>query len=63
MGPVGIQQNTPTPSLQRGKTPTNECPAYDSKQFDGEAPVMLELLGITEYLFIAIALVYSSSAW
>ena len=25
------------------KTPTNECPRYDTKQSDGEAPVMLEL--------------------
>ena len=26
--------------------PANECPGYDSKQSDGEAPVMLELWGI-----------------
>ena len=27
-----------------GKTPTtNECPDYDTKQSDGEAPVMLQL--------------------
>ena len=32
-------QNTPTAS------PTNECPGYDSKQSDSEAPVMLELWG------------------
>ena len=24
-------------------TPLNECPRYDTKQSDGEAPVMLEL--------------------
>ena len=30
--------NTPTASRQRGKTP----PDYDTKQFDGEIPVMLE---------------------
>ena len=30
-------------SWQRGKTSQNECPAYDTKQFDGEASVMLEL--------------------
>ena len=31
-------------SLQRGKTPaTNEYHEYDTKQSDGEAPVMLEL--------------------
>ena len=35
--------NTPTVSLQRGKTSTNECPGYDTKQSDGEASVMLEL--------------------
>ena len=37
--------DTPTASLQRGKTslPNNECPAYDTKQSDGEVPVMLEL--------------------
>ena len=39
--------NTLTASLQRGKTPTpNECPRYDTKLSDGEAPVMLELWGI-----------------
>ena len=33
-----------TASLQRGKTPhPKECPGYDTKQFDDEAPVMLEL--------------------
>ncbi len=30
-------------SLLRGKTPTNEYPRYDTKQSDGEVPVMLEL--------------------
>ena len=41
--------HTPTASLQRGKTahpPSNECPGYDIKQSDGEAPVMLELWGM-----------------
>ena len=38
--------NTPTAPLQRGKTPTNECPDYDTKQSDGEAPVMLETWGM-----------------
>ena len=33
-----------TASLQRCKT--NECPAYDTKQSDGEVPVMLELWGM-----------------
>ena len=42
MGP----QNIPSASLQRGKTPLNECPRYDTKQSDVEAPVMLELWGM-----------------
>ena len=37
----------PTAPLQRGKTPTpNDCPGYDTKQFDGEVPVMQELWGM-----------------
>ena len=37
-------QNTQTASLQKGKTPPpNECPEYDTKQSDDEAPIMLEL--------------------
>ena len=36
-----------TASLQRGKTyPHNECPIYDTKQSDGEFPVMLEFGGV-----------------
>ena len=36
--------NTPTAPLQRGKTPpSNKCPGYDTKQSDGEVPVILEL--------------------
>ena len=34
-----------TASLQRGKTPPNECPGYNTKQSD-EASVILELWGI-----------------
>ena len=30
----------PTPPLQRGKTPTHICSGYDSKQSDGESPVL-----------------------
>ena len=30
--------NTPT-----ARPPTSECPVYDTKQSDGEVPVMLEL--------------------
>ena len=39
-------QNTPTASLQRRKVLPNEGPGYDTKQSDGEVPVMPELLGI-----------------
>ena len=36
--------NTLTAHLQRGNTPpTNKCPGYDTKQSDGEVPVMLGL--------------------
>ena len=36
-----------TASLLRGKTPhSNKCPGYDTKQSDGEVPVMLELWGM-----------------
>ena len=34
--------------------PPNECPGYDTKQSDGEIPVMLELWRNAEYLCIAI---------
>ena len=30
----------------RGVRSPNECPGYDTKQFDGEIPVMLELWGM-----------------
>ena len=30
-------------SLQRGKTTPQQFPGYDTKQFDSELPVMLEL--------------------
>ena len=36
--------NTPTVPLQKGKT--NGYPGYDTKQSDGEVPVMLELCGM-----------------
>ena len=38
-------QNTLTAPLQRGNPP-NECPAYDTKQSDGEVPAVLELWGM-----------------
>ena len=41
-----VLQNAPTTSLQRSKTPPNECPGYDTKQSDSEAPVILELWGM-----------------
>ena len=39
-------KNTLTAPLQRGKTPRNECPGYDTKQSDGEVLAMLELWGM-----------------
>ena len=42
-------QNTPTTSLQRGKTPPMSVLNYDIKQSDGEAPVMPELWGMWSY--------------
>ena len=45
----------------------DECPAYDTKQSDGEFPVMLEHWGNAEHSFIAIAprstLTRNSSTW
>ena len=38
-------KNTPTASRQRG-IPPNECPGYDTKQSDGQFPVILELWGM-----------------
>ena len=35
--------NTQTVSLQKRKTLPNESPGYDTKQSNGEAPVMPEL--------------------
>ena len=40
------QQNTPTASLQRDRTPSKECPGYDTKQSDAKASVMLEVWGM-----------------
>ena len=42
---VGLY-NTLTAPLQRGKTPTNECLVYDTKQSDGEVPAMLDFWGM-----------------
>ena len=41
--------------LCRGVRPLHQCPGYETKQSDGEVPVMLEILGSAEHLFIAIA--------
>ena len=38
--------NTPTAPLQKGKNLPTMSPGYDTKQSDGEIPVMLELLGM-----------------
>ena len=38
--------NTLTALLQKGQTHHNECSRYDTKQSDGEVPVMLELWGM-----------------
>ena len=35
-----------TAPLQRGKTPPNECPGYDTELSDGEVPAVLELWGM-----------------
>ena len=42
---IGALQYTDCFSAE-GQEPTNECPGYDTKQSDGEVPVMLELWGI-----------------
>ena len=39
-------ENTPTASLQSNKCPTNECPTYDTKQSNGEIPIMTGLWGM-----------------
>ena len=42
-----LAQSTGAASLQRDETPQlNKCPGYDTKQSDGEDPVMLELWGM-----------------
>ena len=37
---TGAVEYTLTASLQRGKTPPNVCPRYDTELSDGEAPVL-----------------------
>ena len=41
-----ITQNTPAAPLQRVTPPPNECLRYDTKQCDGEVPVILGLWGM-----------------
>ena len=60
--------NTPTASLQKGKTPSHdECPVYDTKQSDSEATVMLLLCGMQSTPNTAIVprstLAQSDSTW
>ena len=43
---AGAVEYTDCFSAEGGKTSHNECPGYDTKQSDGEFPVMLELLGM-----------------
>ena len=38
-----------------GEDSPNECPRYDTKQSDGEIPVMLELCGMQSTPYIAFA--------
>ena len=46
-GAVGWGCRTHRLHLCRGvRPPPNECPDYDTKQSDGEVPVMLELWGM-----------------
>ena len=40
--PLGPRLGPPV-SPQMSKSPPNECPGYDIKQSDGEAPVILEV--------------------
>ena len=39
----GVEYTDCFSAEQRGKTSPNECPGYNTKQSDGEVPVMLEL--------------------
>ena len=41
--PAGAVECTDCISAERLDFSTNECPVYDSKQSDGEAPIMLDL--------------------
>ena len=43
---VGAVEYTDRTSAEGLRSPTNECPGYDTKQSDGEVPMMLELWGM-----------------
>ena len=47
---------TSTAPLKRGKTAPNECPWYDTKQFDSEAPVMQEIWGMRSTRSLSVSL-------
>ena len=42
---------------------SNECPGYDTKQSDGEVPVMLELWGMRSTPSLTSSLVHSGLTW
>ena len=44
--PVGWGSRIHRLHLSKGVRTPNECPRYDTKQSDGEVPVMLELWGM-----------------
>ena len=57
------QQITPIASLQRGKTPPNEFPGYDTKQSDGEVPVILEIWRMRSTLHCHLSQVHCGPKW
>ena len=63
--PIRLElKNTPSAPLQRGKTPPrNECPRYDTKQSDGEVPVMPEFGECGAHLHCHRAQVHSGPQW
>ena len=56
-------KNTPIAILQEDKNSPNKCPGYNSKQSDGEIPVMLELWGMQVPLCCHRYLVHSGPEW
>ena len=43
--------------------PTHMCPSYDTKQSDGEAPVMLEFWGMWRTSLLSYSKVHSVPKW